>query len=120
MTQLYDTDEAWAPVEEDEGEKQEAVEMQPHDEASPELAPHHFKRFKSSDSHLVCKAIDRLKDVLDKKEEDNEYDAFGRSVACQLKKLSVRRAASAQMKIQTALSQERIDQELEQHATDVP
>jgi hypothetical protein len=120
MTQLYDTDEAWTPVEEDASEKQDAVEMQLQEVATAESARQQFKRFRPSDSDPVCKAIDRLKDVLDKKEEDNEFEAFGRSVACQLKRLSVRRAASAQMKIQTILSEERIDQELEQQPTNVP
>jgi hypothetical protein len=64
--------------------------------------------------------MDRLKEVLDRKEEDNEFETFGKSVACQLKRLSIRRAASAQLKIQAILTEERIEQELEQQAMNVP
>jgi hypothetical protein len=118
MTQLYDTDEAWTPVEDEANEKQHSDEMQLQEVATSDCAGQQFRSFKPSASDLVCKAIDRLEDVLDRREEENEFAAFGRSVACQLKKLSVRRAAFAQMKIQTILSEQRIDQEMEQQATD--
>lgn len=113
VTQLYDTDEVWTEVEEDASEKQDAVEMQLQEVSTAESARHNFKRFRPQDSDLVGNAVDRLKTMLDKKADDGEFEAFGRSVACQLKRLSGRRAASAQMKIQTILSEERIDQEME-------
>lgn len=120
MTQLYDTNEAWTSVEESACGKQDASEFRLEGSASPELTRQQSKRCKTSDCGLLCKTVDRLKEVLDRKEEDNEFETFGKSVACQLKRLSVRRAASAQLKIQAILTEERIEQELEHQAINVP
>ncbi|PNF29421.1 hypothetical protein B7P43_G06849 [Cryptotermes secundus] len=119
VTQLYDTNEAWTSVEESACGKREASEFRLEGSASPEPARQQPKRCKTSDCGLLCKTVDRLKEVLDRKEED-EFETFGKSVACQLKRLSVRRAASAQLKIQAILTEERIEQELEHQAINVP
>jgi hypothetical protein len=104
MTQLYDTnEEAWTPVEEKRECRLEGA-------ASLEATRQQCKRLKPSDCDVMCK-----RDVLD----DNEFETFGKSVACQLKRLSIRRAASAQLKIQAILTEERIEQEVEQQAINV-
>jgi hypothetical protein len=98
VTELYDTnEEAWTSV----GEKRESAECR----LEPTRQP--AKRLQPTDCDVMCK-----REVLD----DNEFETFGKSVACQLKRLSIRRAASAQLKIQTILTEERIEQELEQQA----
>jgi hypothetical protein len=120
MTQLYNTDEAWTPVEGNPSGTQDVFEFQLEEAPIAESTRKQSKRFKPSDCDLACKTLGRLKDILDRKEEDSEFEAFGRSVACQLKRLSTRRAASAQLKIQAILTEERIDQEMEQKGPDVP
>jgi hypothetical protein len=87
--------------------------------ASLEATRQQSKRLKPSDCDVMCKTVDSWREVLDRK-DDNEFETFGKSVACQLKRLSVRRAASAQLKIQAVLTEERIEQELEQQAINVP
>jgi hypothetical protein len=120
MTQFYDADEAWTSVEENAGGEQGDAEFGSEGAAFAEPSRQQSKRFRSSDCDLVCKTTDNLKEVLDRKEEDSEFETFGKSVACQLKRLSIRRAASAQLKIQAILTEERIDQELEREATNMP
>lgn len=44
------------------------------------------------------------------KQSDDEFDVFGKSVAAQLKQFSLRRALSVQSKIQSLLSEERIEE----------
>jgi hypothetical protein len=112
--------EGWTSVEENACVKQDASEFRLEGAASPDPTRQQSKRFKSCDCDLVCKTMDRLKEVLDRKGEDNEFETFGKSVACQLKRLSIRRAASAQLKIQAILTEERIEQELEQQAMNAP
>jgi hypothetical protein len=120
MAELYDTDEARTSVEENAGGRQDTSEFRLEGASSPEPTKPQSKRFKPADCDLVCKAMDWLKEALDRKEEDNEFETFGKSVACQLKRLSIRRASSAQLKIQAILTEERIEQEVEQQAMNVP
>jgi hypothetical protein len=120
MTELYDTNEARTSVEENACGRQDASEFLLEGAASTEPTRQQPKRLKPSDCDLVCKTMDWLKEALDRKEQDNEFETFGKSVACQLKRLSIRRAASAQLKIQAILTEERIEQEVEQQAMNVP
>jgi hypothetical protein len=121
MTQLYDTnEEAWTPVE----ETGDAGECRLERTASPEPTRQQLKRLKPSDCDIVRKTVDSLREVREVREvldrrDDDEFETFGKSVACQLKRLSIRRAASAQLKIQAILTEERIEQELEQQTTNV-
>jgi len=51
------------------------------------------------------------------KNNDDEFDAFGKSVAAQLKKFSLAGALKAQVKIQSLLMQERINDAMESEST---
>jgi hypothetical protein len=59
-------------------------------------------------SQTITPSVSQLNQSLNSNKTDDEFDAFGKSVAAQLKKFSLAGALKTQVKIQSLLAQERI------------
>ncbi|KAL4083896.1 hypothetical protein QTP88_029212 [Uroleucon formosanum] len=75
------------------------------------IAPKKSKTFIKSHMNSTERAIQDLREIsskLDEKPEENEFDFFGKTIACMLKKLPETLAVESMAHIQTYLAQQRL------------
>lgn len=74
--------------------------------------PHTLPKKKQKVNNSIEYAIDKLQNLSDqcKEAEEDEFDLFCKSLACQLKKMPLERALICQEKLQSVMTQERLHQ----------